>query len=177
MVVVVSVFFPSEFTLDDVPVATSCVPDGVSTLTAVAVSFFTATSVFSPVAATLLPSAPFESVREISAAAFTSTGVLDTTLAPAAFSLTLIGTAVVVFPSTESTAAALTFTSPIFPSTARSTITGAEISTASIVPDASILIFPPSCVTETFAKDAPASTIILASTAVILIEFPFAFSR
>jgi len=50
----------------------------------------------------------------------------------------------VVFPSTESTAAALTFTSPIFPSTARSTITGAEISTASIVPDASILIFPPS---------------------------------
>ena len=45
-----------------------------------------------------------------------------------------------------------------------------------MVPVASILILPPSCETVTLESEAPASTTILASSAVTVMVFPFAFS-
>lgn len=82
-----SVTFPALSTFEVVSFATSLLPAGVVTVTACVVSFFTVTSALSDVVSTLLPSAPLVRFSAIGAAAFTSTGVLEVTFAPAAFHL------------------------------------------------------------------------------------------
>ena len=154
-----SVTFPALSTFEVVSFATSLLPAGVVTVTACVVSFFTVTSALSDVVSTLLPSAPLVRFSAIGAAAFTSTGVLEVTFAPAAFSFTVTGTAAVVFPSTV-------------------TFTGASIVMPERVPSTTSFTFPFDPETIIFATVAPVSTITRASpVALTVITFPFAFSR